>query len=53
MKSKRTIRPRLVLPGREVVMTAATIEDTEAGDVGALTDGIHLVVDALRVASGG
>ena len=30
-------------------MTAATIEDFEAGDTGALTDGIHLVVDALRL----
>ncbi|BBY21493.1 oxalyl-CoA decarboxylase [Mycobacterium stomatepiae] len=30
-------------------MTAAPIEDTEAGDAGALTDGIHLVVDALRL----
>jgi oxalyl-CoA decarboxylase len=30
-------------------MTAAPIEDTEATDAGALTDGIHLVVDALRL----
>ncbi|MEE6176399.1 oxalyl-CoA decarboxylase [Mycobacterium sp. 050134] len=30
-------------------MTAATVEGTEAEDAGALTDGIHLVVDALRL----
>ena len=30
-------------------MTAATIEDFEAEGAGALTDGIHLVVDALRL----
>jgi oxalyl-CoA decarboxylase len=32
-----------------LVTTAATIEDTDAKDVGTLTDGIHLVVDALRL----
>jgi oxalyl-CoA decarboxylase len=30
-------------------MTAAPMEDIEAEDAGALTDGIHLVVDALRL----
>lgn len=32
-------------------MTAVTVEDIEAADPGALTDGIHLVVDALRLNS--
>jgi oxalyl-CoA decarboxylase len=37
------------LPEGVLVTTAATIEDSDAEDVGALTDGIHLVVDALRL----